>query len=73
MVATGITKSDMSLWCKNGTLDFSIGVVHRKVLGVLRPGSTGFQDRFQLSYLHCISAQECVTDFNLHSREAPPL
>jgi len=31
--------------------------------GVLRPGSTGFQDKFQHSYLHYISAQKCATDF----------
>ena len=31
--------------------------------GVLRPGSTGFQDKFLPSYLHTISAQECATDF----------
>ena len=40
--------------------------------GVLRPGYICFQDEFQLSYLHYISAQECRT-FSLHSREVPPL
>jgi len=40
--------------------------------GVLRPGYIRFQDEFQLSYAHYISAQERQS-FSLHSREAPPL
>jgi len=31
--------------------------------GVLRPGSTGFQDKCQPSYLQHISAKECISDF----------
>jgi len=34
-----------------------------KYTGILRPGSSGFQDKFQPFYLHYISAQECITDF----------
>jgi len=37
--------------------------VHSDCSGVLRPGSTGFQDKLQRSYLHYISVQECATDF----------
>ena len=41
--------------------------VHRthyleQISGVLRPGSTGFQDKLQHYYLHYIFAQECATD-----------
>ena len=31
--------------------------------GILRWGSIGFQDKFQPSYSHYISAKDCVTDF----------
>jgi len=48
-------------------LNLVIRSLNQKSPGVLRPGSTGFQDKFQHSYLHYNWHRNVLQTFSLHS------